>query len=340
MMLEVNDLTEEEFAVLLDGWTTCPPIEQTPEWQRYQATIPGRSPWGCLSVSRDGEPVAAVSFLQYETHGYRYLRAGHAPVWREAPSEADEAAAVEAIAARVRKRDRGIVFLRMAVMHELPSTRPCLSTLPYDTTVIVDVTGGDEAILSRMKPRGRRDVRKSLRECPCELADETAAAAKDFAPYYQVMCETGARDGFVPAPMSDFQDMVSMLGAGHARVYAGRNEGQIVAWSLVTVSGTRATRYYAATAQGSGHLRVADSLLFFECRSVAELGCTEYDLMGIGSEFAPETLNLNEFKTKFAKDGVVKIAPDRDVPVHRGFYAALSKLKGFKDSLRKEGKEE
>ena len=52
-------------------------------------------------------------------------------------------------------------------------TVPVLSTVPYDQTVVIDVTGGDDAILSRMKRRGRRDVRKSLRECPADIADET-----------------------------------------------------------------------------------------------------------------------------------------------------------------------
>ena len=31
--------------------------------------------------------------MQYETHGYRYLRAHHAPVWAAAPSAQDEAEA-------------------------------------------------------------------------------------------------------------------------------------------------------------------------------------------------------------------------------------------------------
>lgn len=123
------------------------------------------------------------------------------------------------------------------------------------------------------------------------------------------MCQTGDRDGFVPAPLSDYQSMVRVLGAEHCRVYAGRVDGKLVAWSLVTISGKRATRYYAATAVGAGRLRVADVLVLFECEHAAELGCTEYDLMGIGSEFAPETMNLNEFKTKFAKEGEIKIAP-------------------------------
>ena len=146
-----------------------------------------------------------------------------------------------------------------------------LSTLPYDTTVVIDLTGGDDEILARMKPRGRRDVRKALRECPAQMADETARAAEDFSEYYQVMCETGSRDGFAPAPCADYQNMVRILGAEHCRVLAARVDGKVVAWSLLTISGALATRYYAATAIGSGRLRVADALLFFECQKAAEV---------------------------------------------------------------------
>ena len=332
--MQVNELTREEYEIVLDGLGVNAPIEQLPVWQEFEATVPGRSPWGYVSFVRDGAVVAAASFVQYETHGYCYLRAHHAPVWAHEPSAQEESEALEALSAFVRQRDKRQVFVRMAVKHELPQTRPCLSTLPYDTTVMVDLTGGEDEILSRMKTRGRRDVRKAMRETPCTFADETALAHEDFAPYYAIMVETGERDGFVPAPLSYYQDMVHVLGEQHCRVYAARHEGRLVAWSLTTISGSCAVRYYAATVAGMNKLRAADALLFFECNEVAARGCTLYDLMGIGSEFAPETLNLNEFKTKFAKDGVCKIAPDRDLPIKRGFYGALVKVKGLRDGAR------
>lgn len=335
--MQVKQLTCKEYETALAGLDVNPPIEQLPLWQDYEGTISGRSPWGYVAIEDRGGVVALVSLIQYETHGFHYLRAQHAPLWSAAvgePSAEQESAALEALVDYVRSHDKHQVFIRLAVKYELPITRPCLSTLPYDTTVIIDLSGTEDDILSRMKPRGRRDVRKSLRECPCDLADETDVASENFAPYYEIMRETGERDGFMPAPLSDFQDMVRVLGPEHVRVYAGRNEGELVAWSLVTISGTRATRYYAATAIGSGHLRVADALLLFECNQNALHGCTEYDLMGIGSEFAPETLNLNEFKTKFAKDGTVMIAPDRDVPIKSAFYNALVTVRGIRDGLR------
>ena len=47
---------------------------------------------------------------------------------------------------------------------------PRAVTVPYDQTVIVDLTGGDDKILERMVARGRQNVRKALRESPATCA--------------------------------------------------------------------------------------------------------------------------------------------------------------------------
>lgn len=123
-------------------------------------------------------------------------------------TEAEEREVVDAIVDTVKKADKSIAFLRIDTWFA-DGTEKVLSTVPYDQTVVIDITGGDDEILARMKRRGRRDVRKSLRECPAEVADETDKALTDFSEYYDVMVETGQRDGFTPAPMSDYSDMIA-----------------------------------------------------------------------------------------------------------------------------------
>lgn len=309
------------------------PIEQTTIWASFQADIDGRTPWGYYLIRHDGELAAVISFIDYETHGYHYLRSVHGPAWVAKPSEADEHDAIQAIVDMVRRTDRNIVFIRMDLWYT-PGTQPVLSTVPYDATVIIDVTGGDDAILSRMKRRGRRDVRKSLRECPADVADETTQALADFSEYYDVMVETGKRDGFTPAPISDYSDMIKALGADHCRVFAARIEGRVVAWSIVTVNGTRAVRYYAGMRNEVMRLHVTDKLLYSECCILGEQGITDYDLMGIGSDFAPSLKGLNEFKTKFTEE-ITPVAPARDVPVKKAFYWALTTLQSLRKALRK-----
>ena len=333
--MKIRELTVEEYEAVLADAGVVVPIEQRPIWQGYQATIEGRTPWGYVAFVDDaGEVCATASFTQYETHGYRYLRSVHGPVWFTPADEAKEEAAFEALISYVRKRDSRQVFMRLAVKHELKLACPTLSTRPYDRTMVIDITGGDEEILARMKPRGRRDVRKALRESPAVCADETERAFEDFSDYYDVMCETAERDGFTPSPMSDYVGMLNSLGQEHCRVFAGRIDGRVVTFSIVTVSDELAVRYYAGSRTGTMRLHVTDALVYFECCELGRRGCTQYDLMGLGSEICPDLMGLNEFKTKFAKDGVRMVAPDRDGPIKRAFYMALVKARALRGRLR------
>ena len=329
-MIEAKEISIDELEAKAAELGMNLPIEQTAVWAGYQATIDGREPWGCVALEQDGKVLALASLFDYETHGYHYLRSNHAPVWAEKPTEEVESAGIDALATYVRAKDKRQKFMRISINAELPSTTPVLSGIPYDRTVVIDVTGGQEDILSRMKPRGRRDVRKSLRESPAVCADETEKAAESFEEYYDVMRETGSRDGFNPAPCSDYEDMIRLLGPKHCRVFAGRIDGRVVTWSIVTIEGTRAVRYYGASRNETMRQHVTDKLVLFECCALGELGCLDYDMMAIGSEFSPKLMGLNEFKTKFTKQ-VTEVAPDRDVPLHGMFYKALTTAKRLRD---------
>ena len=333
LLIQVNKISISELEEKAAAAGVNLPIEQTSAWVDYQVTIPGRSAWGCVELTRDGETIALASLFDYETHGYHYLRSAHGPVWCAERDDALEAEALEALATFIRKEDKKVVFCRLAVASEPEGVCPVLSTRPYNQTVVIDLAGGtEEDILGRMKPRGRRDVRKALRESPAICADETELALKSFEEHYDVMRETGERDGFVPAPCSDYEDMIRILGPEHCRVYAGRIDGRVVTWSIVTISGTRAVRYYGASRSETMRQHVTDKLVLFECVDLFQnKGCADYDMMGIGSDFAPELMGLNEFKTKFAKNGVVDVAPDRDLVVKKTFYRALCAAKKLRD---------
>lgn len=333
MAFHVRQIDWSEFESLLAAQDADVPIEQTKAWSEYESGIPGRSPWGCVAIERDGDVVAVAAFMDYLTHRFHYLRSHHGPIWFEAPTPSEEAEALEALRSYVHTRDSKVVFLRLAVDADVDFACHTLSTIPYDTTVVIQTEGGEEGILSRMKPRGRRDVRKSLRECPAEVADETDLAAADFAPYYQIMVETGARDGFAPAPCGDYERLLATLGPKRARVFAARIDGELCAWSIVTISGKVAMRYYAASKNATMRQHVGERLVLFEAESLGEAGVERYDLMAVGSEIAPQLMGLNEFKTKFSKE-LVHVAPDRDVPVRTAFYGALVRLQHLRHSHR------
>lgn len=314
------------------------PIEQTAVWADFQAGVKDRAPWGSLLIRNGSHLVAVISLIDMETHGYHYLRSVHGPAWVTRPGKQLERDVVKALADFVHSHDGKVVFLRIDTWDD-QGTYPVLSTVPYNETVVLDITGGDDEILSRMKRRGRRDVRKALRESPAEIANETEQAARDFAPYYQVMVDTANRDGFTPAPMSDYTDMIKALGPEHCRVYAGRIDGKVVAWSIVTTHGKTAVYYYASMLTEVKRQHVPDKLLYSVACDLGAAGYEKLDLMGIGNDFAPSLKSLNEFKTKFSEN-TVHLAAGRDVPLRKAFYHALRAAQDVRKALRGKPKKE
>ena len=327
--MELEELTHSQMEAEAAELGLLLPIEQTEVWSKLEQTAPDKAPWGAFRVTKNGETVAFIALYDYLTHGYHYLRSVHGPVWVAKPDPALEQEFVVALHDYVRKHDRKQVFVRMAVAADLPECRPTLSTIPYNQTVVIDLEGdGDqEAILSRMKPRGRRDVRKSLRETPATYADETEKATASFDEYYAVMLDTAQRDGFTPATQESYESMIHILGPEHCRVFAGRVDDKVVSWSIITINGTHAVRYYGASlSDAPKRNRITDALVLFEACELSKEGKKTFDMMGIGNDFAPSLKGLNVFKCKFSKD-VVDVAPDRDVPLRPVMYGTLVKAR-------------
>src|SRR5699024_98934 len=131
---------------------------------------------------------------------------------------------------------------RAADLHEL------LQSVTYDRTVVVELAGrSDDELLAGMKKRGRRDLRKGLREQPVDCSEDTGLSAEGFTELYDVLRETAERDGFGVHPMTVYTTMLEALGAQHARLFVARHDGQVQAWVIVTVNDGLATAYYAAS---------------------------------------------------------------------------------------------
>ncbi len=310
------------------------PIEQTSVWADFQSRTPGRSGWGAVLLRRDGRLAAVLSLIELHTHGYVYLFSEHGPVWLSTPDARQEQEAVEALRRFVRRVDPRIVFLRLSLRQQT-GTHPVLSTIPYDTTVIMDLSGGRDQILARMSKHGRYDVRQALRKSPAVIAEETDKACADFTPYYATMEQTARRDGFTAAPDAYYDTLLRVLGRDHCRLYAAREQGHVTAWLIVTLSDNRAVYYFASSSTQAQRTNVPALLLFETAVDLGSQGCTQLDLMGVGSDFSPTLRGLNAFKTKFAK-GTVAVAPSRDVPVRPGLYGLLTVVRRVRDALRRD----
>lgn len=336
-MISVTALTPQEYQACCKQEGLQLPIEQTVLWADFEETIPGRTFFGFYRIDASKTAngfLCCVAFMKYETHGFSFLRAPHGPVWKTLPTREQEEQVIKALTRVIKETDSSIVFLRIAVEHYNELSEPVLSTVPYNETVKIDLTCPDEdAILATFKSRGRRDVRKSLRESLATFHDETEQATKDFKPYYELMVETAKRDGFAPAPQKDYENFLRILGPEHTRVYVSRVGDKIVSWSIVTLQGEEAVRYYGASINNR-ETRAVDKQVLKEAVALAAVGLKRYDLMGIGSDdFSPSIKPLREFKTKFAQDTVF-VAPDRDIPIKKNLYRGLKLIKILKNAFK------
>ena len=313
------------------------PIEQTAAWDSFDTAMDGREPWGrVIYDDAAGRPRALVALTRMDVRGLPYLWARHAPVWLGGdPTPAEEADLRGLLTAGVRYHEPSVVFIRIHMNHPAPDLHELLQTMTYDRTVVIDLDHpDDESLLAAFKPRGRRDVRKALRNGELTYHDETARAEEAFGELYEILVETGRRDGFRPAPASTYLTMLRSLGPERARLYVvRRGDREALAWSLVTVSGDRALRYYAGSSRAGRRLRAADALVYQEaCRLRAE-GVRRYDLMGVDSARVPELAGVREFKSKFVPDGPVDVPGAWDVPVRPRIYAALVRALGLKHDV-------
>ncbi|AWE41891.1 MULTISPECIES: GNAT family N-acetyltransferase [unclassified Actinobaculum] len=327
---------DEFYRIAKDAGVTLPP-EQSIAWDAFDEATPGRSPWGRVVYrGGDGAPRALLALTRMEVRGFPYLWAKHGPVWLgDDPSPEEEADLRELLIKGVRHRDRSIVFVRLHAMHAAPDCHELLQTKTFDRTIILNLDrDDDEAILASFKSRGRRDVRKALRNESLTFADETDRAEEVFDELYAILTETGERDGFRAAPKETYLTMLRALGPEHARLYVAReNGGPALAWGLPVLWEDRAIYYYAASSHQARRMLAADALLYKEACWLHELGVRTFDLMGIDSERAPELAGVRMFKSKFTQGEPVEVAGAWDVPVRPRLYAALVHALNAKHTL-------
>lgn len=317
----------ETAAVLAQQAGVTLPIEQTDVWDRFDEAVADRQPWGRL-LYRDarGQARALIALTQMSVRGFPYVWAKHGPVWLGGqPTPEEEADFRSLLVAGLRVHAPRVVFARLHACTPAPDLYELLQTMTYDRTVILDLDRpDDDAILASFKSRGRRDVRKALRNTELTFHDETQRAHEVFDELYDILEETGERDGFHALPRDVYLTMLDALGPEHVRLYVVRRHGEeALVWSLVTVWGDRATRYYAGSSAAGRRLRAADALVYKEACWLRAEGVRVYDLMGVDSERVPELAGVREFKNKFVTDGPCEVPGAWDVPVRPRLYQTL-----------------
>jgi lipid II:glycine glycyltransferase (peptidoglycan interpeptide bridge formation enzyme) len=187
---------------------------------------------------------------------------------------------------KICKRNRA-VFLKVepdAWADQSPDTwHVTLRTSPHNIqpprTTIVSIKEDEEAILARMKPKTRYNIRLA------EKKGVTVRAWDDIPAFHEMMLVTGGRDGFGVHSKEYYQRAYDLFHPqGACELFLAEYEGKPLASLMVFANGKRAWYVYGAS-NNEERNRMPTYLIQWEAMRWAKArGCEEYDLWGVPDE--------------------------------------------------------
>jgi lipid II:glycine glycyltransferase (peptidoglycan interpeptide bridge formation enzyme) len=272
------------------------PTVSLAEWNRYIQSQPNphilqTGEWGELKAAFGWKPIRII----YEKSGVQILfrklplgfTVGYIPKANFATSLWPE---IDAVC----KQNRAI-FLKLEpdlwddqrpdtpALSEVEGWNLELRTSPHNIqpprTIIIDIKGTEEEILSRMKQKTRYNIRLA------EKKGVTVHPWDDLETFHKMILLTGARDGFGVHSLEYYQRAYELL---HPRqmgeLLVAEYQGKSLAALFVAKNGNRAYYLYGASTDEERN-RMPTYLLQWEAMKWAKAcGGEEYDLWGVPDE--------------------------------------------------------
>jgi lipid II:glycine glycyltransferase (peptidoglycan interpeptide bridge formation enzyme) len=158
-------------------------------------------------------------------------------------------------------------------------------------TILVDLTGDEEQILSRMKQKTRYNIR---------LADRKGVvvnATNDISLYYQIMQTTGERAEFGIHSRDYYEKVFDLFSAnGRCVLLLAEIAGEPLAAIMLFISGKRAWYFYGASTDHYREFMPTYLLQWEAMRWARSHGCQIYDFWGV-PDFEESDLE-NNFLTR------------------------------------------
>lgn len=197
-----------------------------------------------------------------------------------------------------------------------------LSRLPiqHQATVVVDISGGDQAF-ARLKESTRRNIRLGERNGVVVEASQASAAMDAF---YELLVETGQREHFVVRPRTYYQDLLTLFrDRGQVTVYLARHEGRLLAGAVMMFYGRKLIYLFGGSTAEGRPLKPVYLMHWRAITDAQERGCTEYDMWGIPVNPEPEHSGYGYYVFKSRFNGrVIRFIGLYDLPINRA--AALT----------------
>ncbi|HEV2122009.1 MAG TPA: peptidoglycan bridge formation glycyltransferase FemA/FemB family protein, partial [Chloroflexota bacterium] len=154
---------------------------------------------------------------------------------------------------------------------------PAAEQVQTRSTVITDLRGSEQDLMSRMGSTWRRYIRKAAREG----VNIRRGAEADLSRFYELNQETEKRQGFIIRPLWYYRDAYRCLsGAGLAELFMAEVDGRAEATLVACQIGKRAWYLYGAASDVGLKSHAAHLLQWHTMQWARERGCESYDMWG------------------------------------------------------------
>ncbi len=252
------------------------------------------SEWGALksafewtsetAIIGDANGVKGGALLLFKPLPYHLGKMAYLPMGPYA-AEANQAALwaeIDRVA-----RSKGAAFLKWEPgIYEAPDVapdfkalgfRPSPQTVQPPNTVLIDISGDDEAILARMNQGTRRKIRQSQKS-DIQYSQVKRAGMDKFVALMRV---TGERDGFGVHEPNYYAKAYDLFVPNYAALILAEHEGDVLAGVMVFAVGKTAWYLYGASSSVKRNLMASYGVQWEAIQWARRRGCKTYDMWGI-----------------------------------------------------------
>ncbi|OPY81776.1 MAG: Lipid II:glycine glycyltransferase [Syntrophorhabdus sp. PtaU1.Bin153] len=168
-------------------------------------------------------------------------------------------------------------------------------------TMVVDIGDAEEAILSRMKPKTRYNIRLAHRKG----VEVTVASAEKLPAFYNLYCQTAARNGFFTCEYRYFSALFSALTSGPDSpdlvFLLAHYKEDLLAGAIIAISGRTAVYLFGASATQNRNLMGSYAVQWDAMQRAKSRGCVNYDMGAVSPALDPDHPfhGLYRFKSGF-----------------------------------------
>lgn len=273
-------------------------VHQLYEWGEFQTKTPGRDKFWAFAFEKDGKiEASALIIRQTLPFGKSWLYCPRGPLVDY--SNKEQTSTVFQEIRTLAKKENAVFFrfdppLNQGAFPGL-KTRKAHAHYQPESTLIIDLTAPEEAILKQMKPKGRYNIKVAKKH------DVTVRKSDDIEAFYNIFKQTTARDQFSGHPLRYYKDMMEALGSDQAQLFLAYYQDKPVAGAIVTYFGETATYYFGASSSENRNVMAPYLLHWHIMQDAKKRGFKEYDLFGIAPEDSKNHpwSGVTDFKLKF-----------------------------------------